>query len=198
MPPLVLLFLLTFSPSTTVSASFCSAHALSTAKVMSLYRQQRFSTSNVVFASSSTNNDGNHDENKDDTSFDFEATEVEQMEDLILSLSKEPTDDSRRSRVVSVFEGHDARFASLFDQVLIVVGDRVRLEAAAKAEQAQAKQEEENGDDDDDDDNLPSFPLPGQKSETELQLWALVDMMVQSKTIVKKAAGQLGSEGRFG
>jgi hypothetical protein len=62
------------------------------------------------------------------------------------------------------------------------------------------------------DEVLPSFPLPGQqsrvssdsrdsnlsKSETELQLWALIDMLVQSKTIVKKAAGELGSEGKFG
>lgn len=35
------------------------------------------------------------------------------------------------------------------------------------------------------------------KSPEELQLWALVDMMVQSKTIVKKRNGELGSKGTF-
>ena len=35
------------------------------------------------------------------------------------------------------------------------------------------------------------------KSPDELQLWALVDMMVQSKTIVKRRNGELGSKGTF-
>jgi hypothetical protein len=35
------------------------------------------------------------------------------------------------------------------------------------------------------------------KSEEELQLWALIDMMVQSKTRVKMYMGTLGSKGEF-
>jgi hypothetical protein len=35
------------------------------------------------------------------------------------------------------------------------------------------------------------------KYPEELQLWALIDIMVQSKTIVKKAEGTLGSKGTF-
>lgn len=35
------------------------------------------------------------------------------------------------------------------------------------------------------------------KSPEELQLWALIDMMVQSKTRVKLHMGSLGSKGQF-
>jgi hypothetical protein len=35
-------------------------------------------------------------------------------------------------------------------------------------------------------------------SSSELQVWALIDMMIQSKTIVKKSNKTLGSEGSFG
>jgi len=35
------------------------------------------------------------------------------------------------------------------------------------------------------------------KSQEELQLWALIDMMVQSKTRVKLHMGSLGSKGEF-
>ena len=35
------------------------------------------------------------------------------------------------------------------------------------------------------------------KTEEELQLWALIDMMVQSKTRIKLHMGSLGSKGEF-
>lgn len=124
-----------------------------------------------------------------------ESQQVQYMEDLILSLSVDANDASRRNKVASLFdeklknrEGSES-FVQLFDQVLITVGDRVRIEAAS---QKQGKTKNENSE-------LSSFPLPvQQKSQTELQLWALIDMMVQSKTLIKKAAGQWGSERSFG
>jgi hypothetical protein len=94
-----------------------------------------------------------------------------------------------------------------------------------EAEAQDVPRSEGDGDDDDDDDDdvetTTTTPVPpansdGSKSETdssdsaddeenpwkskspeELQLWALVDMMVQSKTIVKKQNGEFGSQGAF-
>lgn len=130
---------------------------------------------------------------------DYTDSEFKEMEKLIVSISKEPTDESRRERLTEVFEealakpnGAPKRFSNLFDQVLIVVGDRVKHQAhqLAMEQQEAAKEEEE-----------PEVAGSGdfmEKPPVQRQLWALVDMMVQSKTIVKKASGELGSEGTFG
>lgn len=37
-----------------------------------------------------------------------------------------------------------------------------------------------------------------EKSEEEQQLWSLIDMMVQSKTAIKRAAGELGKNSTLG
>jgi hypothetical protein len=112
--------------------------------------------------------------------------ETEDMKELILSLSLEPTDESRRERLAALFgealakpNGAPKRFTDLFDKTLIEVGDRVRKEALEALEREQ---------------NLAS---DGCKSPQELQVWALIDMMVQSKTLVKKANGELGNGGTF-
>jgi len=101
------------------------------------------------------------------------------MEDLILSISLEESDDSRRNRLHSVFtdalarpNGGPDRFSSLFNATLIAVGDKVRNLAMQNMQNA-SKDE---------------------KAAKERQVWALVDMMVQSKTIVKKSKD---SEDRF-
>ena len=108
------------------------------------------------------------------------------MKELIVSLSLEPTDESRRERLAGLFDdalarpnGHPKRFAELFDKTLIEVGDRVRKEALEKLDQE------------------PTIPADGSKTREELQVWALVDMMVQSKTLVKKANRELGNGGTF-
>ncbi|GAX24354.1 hypothetical protein FisN_4Lu603 [Fistulifera solaris] len=108
------------------------------------------------------------------------------MKALILSLSLEPTDQSRRERLAGLFgealakpNGAPKRFTDLFDKTLIEVGDRVRKEALEALESEQ---------------NPPS---DGSKSPQELQVWALIDMMVQSKTLVKRANGELGNGGTF-
>lgn len=108
------------------------------------------------------------------------------MEELIVSLSLEPTDESRRERLANLFQqalaqpnGNGHQFANLFDQTVIQVGDRVRKEALEKLEQAQNDE-----------------PIQG-KTPEEWQVWALIDMMVQSKTLVKRANGELGNSGSF-
>eukprot|EP00978_Attheya_sp_CCMP212_P019608 scaffold55228_cov62-Attheya_sp.AAC.1 len=128
------------------------------------------------------------------------------MEDLILSLSVEPSDESRRGRLVSIFEMELSKengaqeFADQFGLALNVVGARVQDDARGKAlkkrEEAEALGEEP----------LEPEPLENKSSDVpiamghtaeEQQLWALIDMMIQSKTIVKKTFGDLGTKGQF-
>lgn len=130
---------------------------------------------------------------------DHECTpeEVKAMDELIISLSMEPTDESRRARAVQIFEdnlslpnGAPKRFADLFDAVLMVVGDRVQGEAKKRALEAGPQTTEEAEEEATNKDWM-------ERSADERQLWALVDLMVQTKTLVKKASGNLGNSGTF-
>ncbi|CAB9508907.1 expressed unknown protein [Seminavis robusta] len=138
------------------------------------------------------------------TSSDFKQEEISEMEDLILSLSQEPTDESRRGRLQTMFDkelakpnGAPQHFADLFDCTLVMVGDRVKTEAQQVAEKLQEEAEAAKGDGDDDDEEAKPPELPESFKKQQQQVWALVDMMIQSKTIVKKATGTLGSKGTF-
>lgn len=104
------------------------------------------------------------------------------MEDLVRSLSEESTDEIRRKRLEDLFqdENFEPNFLGLFDACLIDLGDRVKALAAEEAENAN-----QNG-------------SVSPKTDLQLQLWALVDMMVQSKILIKRANGKWGSEGSFG
>jgi hypothetical protein len=146
------------------------------------------------------------------------------MRDLILSLSLEATDHDRRTRVKDIFyealsrpNGMPKRFTDLFDTTLTQVGEEVQSKAKKRFfDEAQAGVssgvggvEEENTTSS----KSPSMVASGEEQEApaagagddqpqwkypeELQLWALIDVMVQSKTIVKKAEGKLGSKGSF-
>jgi hypothetical protein len=124
---------------------------------------------------------------------DYSTDEVRAMDELIVSLSLMPSDESRRKRAVEIFDkelakpnGAPKRFADLFDAVLAIVGDRVQSSAKLRASETHKQNTEE--------DSTLDFMS---RSYDERQLWALVDLMVQSKTIVKKAAGTLGNNGSF-
>ena len=91
------------------------------------------------------------------------------------------------------------RFAKLFQLSLDIVGERVQK---AAREKAMERQEIEGGiENDNDATDKPDADGEGiverLKSEEELQLWALIDIMVQSKTAVKLHMGSLGSKGTF-
>lgn len=135
-----------------------------------------------------------------------------------MALSKESNDEKRRKKLSGILDkelvttiganspcGENTksvatntelpRFAKLFQVSLDNVGERVQNEAREKALERQescdgsiddAKAEGEGGD-----------VTEHLKSEEELQLWALIDMMVQSKTRVKLYMGTLGSKGAF-
>ena len=113
------------------------------------------------------------------------------MNNLIVSLSKERDDDTRRSKLKGILdeelskqEPHSIDFTTLFQRSLNEVGERVQnsaREAAAARVQGSNEEPEEQS----------------VKTDEELELWALIDMMVQSKTQFKKAEGSLGSTGEF-
>ena len=143
------------------------------------------------------------------------------MKELIIDLSKEGTDDVRRSRLQTIIvqgleEGDAETFSVLFQQALEAIGNEVQAEArelamqryeerdAAETINEEAVAASSSGDSNT---NGESSPIRVEKvnetsegtikSPLETQLWALVDMMVQSKTMIKKAKGQLGSKGTF-
>jgi hypothetical protein len=133
------------------------------------------------------------------------------MEQLILSISREATDQLRRDRLRAIFiealsrpNGDTQRFTDIFDQTLIIVGDRVKLQAQQNALKLQEAEAAEKDDADKDESSLTppqdaaAPEVAPEKTQDQMQLWALIDMMVQSKTIVKKESGELGSKGTFG
>ena len=146
---------------------------------------------------------------------DYSDDEIQEMRGLILSLSLEPNDSSRRARLNDIFadasqrsDGSPQRFGALFDRMVIKIGDEKQNEAKQRFYEAQAaKQEDEsetisnenNGNGEDVDGNLDQNgeSVEREKSPDELQLWALVDMMVQGKTIIKRGITAPGSAGDF-
>lgn len=129
---------------------------------------------------------------------EIDQAEINEMEDLILSLSLEESDESRRERLQSIFDdelakpnGGPKHFSDLFDRTLMVVGERVKAEAQEYAEKLQeSAKEDSEGEEEKASETSQGFPQ-------QKQLWAMIDMMVQSKTIVKRAEGTLGSKGTF-
>lgn len=139
---------------------------------------------------------------------DFTQTEIDDMEGLIVSLSKVSDDEKRREALAGILDKElsadasstdevvlDAeipRFAKLFQLSLDNVGEKVQNAAREIAlQQQQDMEESSNGGNGDD------AMANRVKSPEELQLWALIDMMVQSKTRVKLHMGSLGSKGQF-
>eukprot|EP00815_Leptocylindrus_aporus_P010525 CAMPEP_0116063698 /NCGR_PEP_ID=MMETSP0322-20121206/8587_1 /TAXON_ID=163516 /ORGANISM="Leptocylindrus danicus var. apora, Strain B651" /LENGTH=152 /DNA_ID=CAMNT_0003549401 /DNA_START=237 /DNA_END=695 /DNA_ORIENTATION=- len=116
----------------------------------------------MKYSTSDDNNDGNVDVDVDW---------------LVMSLSREKDDDKRRERLRAVFEKHGSEegFADSFAKSIQTVGTSVQQVAREKAQ--------ERGFDKEASEDV-SIELP-QKTNDELQLWALVDMMVQSKLIVR-------------
>lgn len=160
------------------------------------------------------------------TADDAIPTTDDGMKELIIDLSKEGTDDVRRSRLQAIIaqgleEGDAETFSVLFQQALEAIGNEVQAEARELAmqryeerdaaetinEEAVATAAAAASSSGDSNTNGESSPIRVEKvnetsegtikSPLETQLWALVDMMVQSKTMIKKAKGQLGSKGTF-
>jgi len=122
--------------------------------------------------------------------------EVQQMEAVILAMSQENKDEVRRESVRTLFEKELAftsvgdappHFAQVFGSALDKVGGEVQASARERAEAEQAKSPEGLTPDVVAED-APYVPyVSREKKPDELQLWALIDMMVQSKMLVRKA-----------
>ena len=132
----------------------------------------------------------------------YAGASAEEMEKLIMSLSLENDDEYRRTKVSTLFaeelakpNGYPHRFTELFDSVLMITGERVQNEARINAAQESGPQQPVAIELDVDITEV--VYVPREKSAAELQLWAFIDMMVQTKTLVKKAMGELGSSGSF-
>ncbi|KAL7562666.1 hypothetical protein ACA910_002872 [Epithemia clementina (nom. ined.)] len=111
---------------------------------------------------------------------------VKEMDEWIWSLSMEPTDEGRREKLSAVFteKYDDFDFCDLFDRQLNVLGDKVKQRAAdAVADNAQNESASDNSGSDD-----GSVLAQQQEKTPEVkQLWAMIDLMVQKKTLVKRA-----------
>eukprot|EP00554_Chaetoceros_debilis_P000376 CAMPEP_0194089348 /NCGR_PEP_ID=MMETSP0149-20130528/33879_1 /TAXON_ID=122233 /ORGANISM="Chaetoceros debilis, Strain MM31A-1" /LENGTH=165 /DNA_ID=CAMNT_0038773245 /DNA_START=12 /DNA_END=509 /DNA_ORIENTATION=- len=102
------------------------------------------------------------------------------VRERIMSLSLLKSDEERRMELSNLLENNllnrnndDAsQFALLWDAALIEIGSDVQTKAKARAE-AEAGSGEVVG-----------------NEEDKQQLWALVDMMVQSKSLIKKMTGE--------
>jgi hypothetical protein len=81
---------------------------------------------------------------------DYTAAEVEEMEDLILSISREATDQLRRDRLRAIFieslsqpNGDPQRFIDLFNETLIIVchasGELNKIPQTQEAEAAERR-----------------------------------------------------------
>ena len=123
------------------------------------------------------------------------TAELAQMEELVRSLSKEKNDALRRERVAKMFARELAgvclgdeppRFAAAFQVVLEKIGEEVQATAREKLMMAQQQASPAQAWE-------PKPPAEGQeyvpreKTAEEVQLWACIDMMVQSKLLVSRA-----------
>jgi hypothetical protein len=114
---------------------------------------------------------------------------------LILSLSEETNDEVRRKKLSSLLSENlnqedsvkAAKFAHLWDKIVIEMGSKVQEDARTKAQESDASKSEDK--------NTNSAPEvassqdgnAGVKSAEELKLWIMIDMMIQSKQIIKSA-----------
>ena len=183
----------------------------------SSYKTTSHRNNNVIVLRESSDDDGGGAASP--ISPNFTKEEIESMNKVILSLSKETDDEKRRERLAGIFDSEFAydknageevdadippRFAQLFQTSLDIVGQEIQTAAREAAEkQLQQDQWREQDTDDIEKDLFKEIEATEKKrvervkSLEELQLWALIDMMIQSKTRVKKYMGSLGSKGEF-
>jgi hypothetical protein len=112
-----------------------------------------------------------------------------------MDLSKETNDEIRREKLSSLLKERlnqedsveAAKFALLWDKIVIEIGSKVQEEARAKAEESAISQSGEKNVNSDPEVTSDHNDSTGVKSGEELKLWAMIDMMIQSKHIIKNA-----------
>lgn len=176
-------------PSSTICSSYLPSKSTSLHFSSPKYLQQYTGTRHVSQLKQ-------YKENQDDSSLSDEIRE------LILSLSLETDDETRRGKISSLLSERllnqdnvkdSAKFAHLWDVNVIQIGGEIQNEARLEAEQKQSsdallsvedeereKANDENVVDDDADTKIDT------RRKKEKQLWSMVDMMIQSKSVIKK------------
>jgi len=138
-------------------------------------------------------------------SIECSESEANEIKELIHSLSLETDDETRRGKLASLLEeklkqedeNNSAKFAHLWDTTLIQMGEEIQNQARADAEKKSLTQDDDSGVANSgkkyaDEQSLPQDDDSGvsnggkKKSAKELQLWAMVDMMIQSKSVIRK------------
>mmetsp|Transcript_14739 Transcript_14739/g.17008 ORF Transcript_14739/g.17008 Transcript_14739/m.17008 type:complete len:99 (+) Transcript_14739:558-854(+) len=89
----------------------------------------------------------------------------------------------------------DTNFTEIFDEVLTQLGERAQQTAIERYNLKQQQIAEKS--------NVLQIGEGRRVTDADLiadkmRLWAFVDMMIQSKTLVKRANGTLGSKSVFG
>lgn len=134
----------------------------------------------------------------DDAPIVFTRSEINEMETLIVSLSREADDITRRKRLADMLDvelaadaSNAESFTNLFQLSLENIGERVQATARELALEKQQQEELQLADiyhaDNAGNPIEDDVVVRREKSEEELQLWALIDMMVQSKTRIKSS-----------
>ena len=130
----------------------------------------------------------------------FQSPDIEDEGELleikkkILSLSLEQDDEKRRSTISSIINEkisqEDSQFLQIWDKTLIQVGSELQDEARRLAMIESESDEEGNKENTVSDGTTTDVgeQETANKSKEELQLWATIDMMIQSKTLIKKAS----------
>ena len=126
----------------------------------------------------------------------FSIQESTEMQQLILSLSLESSDQSRRDRLAMIYDNEfSKRFAILFDKTLMEMGTVIQESAKAQAMSKQKKEQEDGVTPSSssvvNNPNSSEDYMSLNRSIEERQLWAMVDMMVQSKILTKRKLEQL-------
>jgi hypothetical protein len=152
----------------------------------------------IAMSSASGDDDVVHSGDNHNAPTEFTRAEINQMETLIDSLSREADDGIRRKRLADMLDvelaadaSNAESFTKLFQLSLDNIGERVQATARELAIEKQQQEELQLADVYDagnagnpiEDDVV----VRREKSEEELQLWALIDMMVQSKTRIKSS-----------
>jgi len=131
---------------------------------------------------------------------DSDGDKIIALELLIISLAEEPTDDQRREKLKLIYSEKMSKskleaqeFATLFDTTLIRMGEEIQQRARQKAEELNRQQKSvekvsEGGDDSSQESEKEKKEIASSSKE-EKKLWAFIDMMVQSKSLAKKALG---------
>ena len=148
----------------------------------------------------STTNNSNEQALNDDDDDDYHDHEIRE---LIISISLESDDVKRRKLLSETLEeklnqedvSAAAKFAHLWDVNIIKIGEQIQNEARAEAQNkadtldsaaTDSASDNYSEDDNDNDGNTAGSTSSIEKSMKEKQLWSMVDMMVQSKTLIKK------------